>query len=131
MGLRVIVSIDDGICASVSESEAEGTQDIVVSDLDRAGFVLNVIKTHLEPVQIIDWLGFIMDLREGSFSVPQHKIDRLKSAIANVLILDATTARSLASIVGQIISMSLAIGPVSRLRTRALYSVINNGFLVR
>ena len=50
MGLRVIVYIDDGISASASESEAEEAQDIVVSDLDRAGFVLNVIKTHLEPV---------------------------------------------------------------------------------
>ena len=97
----------------------------MVSDLDRAGFVLNVIKTHLEPVQIIDWLGFVIDLREGSFSVPQHKIDRLKSAITNVPTLGTITARSLASIVGQIISMSLAIGPVSRLRTRALYSIIN------
>ena len=84
MGLRVIVYINDGICASASVSEAEGAQDIVVSDLDRAGFVLNVIKTHLEPVQIIDWLGFVIDLREGSVSVVQHKIDRLKSAITNI-----------------------------------------------
>lgn len=34
--------------------------------------------------------------------------------------------RRLASCVGQIISMSLAIGPVARLRTRALYGVINS-----
>ena len=33
--------------------------------------------------------------------------------------------RSLASIIGQIISMSLALGPVTHLRTRALYSVLN------
>lgn len=31
----------------------------------------------------------------------------------------------MASIIGQIISMTLAIGSVSRLRTRALYSVLN------
>ena len=75
MGLCVIMYIDDGISASASESEAEEAQDIMVSDLDSAGFVLNVIKTHLEPVQIIDWLGFIINLRDGCFSVPQHKID--------------------------------------------------------
>ncbi len=33
--------------------------------------------------------------------------------------------RWLASAVGQIISMSLAIDPVARFRTRALYAVIN------
>ena len=125
MGLRAIVYIDDGICASASESEAEKAKDIVVSDLDRAGFVLNTMKSQLSPVQVIDWLGFTLDLREGCFSVPQLKIDRLKSVIAHVYMLHAITARILASIVGQIISMSLAIGPIVRLRTRALYGIIN------
>ena len=31
-----------------------------------------------------------------------------------------------ASVVGQIMSMSLALGPVARLRTRAMYAVINS-----
>ena len=39
--------------------------------------------------------------------------------------LHAITARILASIAGQIISMSLAIGPIVRLWTRALYGIIN------
>ena len=125
MGLRAIVYIDDGICASNSESEAVLARDLVVSDLNKAGFVLNVSKSHLEPVQIIDWLGFTVDLKRGCFSVPQHKIDRLKLAVMNIPLSDTATARCLASIVGQIISMSIAIGPISRLRTRALYSIIN------
>ena len=49
------------ICASDSESKAVVAQDLVVSDLTRTGFVLNVSKSHLEPVQIIDWLGFTVD----------------------------------------------------------------------
>ena len=77
MGLRAIVYIDDGICASDSESEAVVAQDLVVSDLNRANFVLNVSKSHLEPVQINDWLGYTVDIKRGCFiiSVPQHKID--------------------------------------------------------
>ena len=94
MGLRAIVYIDDGICASASESEAEKAKDIVVSDL---GFVLNIMKSQLSPVQVIDWLEFTLDLREGCFSVPQLKIDRLKSALAHIYMLDAITARILAS----------------------------------
>ena len=54
MGLRAIVYIDDGICASASESEAEKAIDIVVSDLDRAGFVLNIMKSQLNPVHVIN-----------------------------------------------------------------------------
>ena len=133
MGLRAIVYIDDGICASAaSEPEAKKAKDIMVSDLDRAGFVLKIMKSQLSPVQVINWLGFTLDLREGCFGVPQLKIDPLKSAIAHVYMLHAITACILASIVGQIISMSLAIGPIVRLWTRALYGIINQRiFLVR
>ena len=117
--------IDDGISAASSQSEAVHVRDTVVSDLKNAGFVLNVSKSHLEPVQVIAWLGFNVDLKNGCFSVPPEKIERLKSAIVSVPLRGTVTARSLASIVGQIISMSLAVGPVSRLRTRALYLLIN------
>ena len=112
--------IDDGICAS--ESEAVLARDLVVSDLNKAGFVLDVSKSHPEPVQIIDWLGFTVDLKRGCFRVPQRKIDRLKLAVMNIPLSDTATACCSASIVGQIIPMSLAIGPISRLHTRALYS---------
>ena len=30
----------------------------MVSDLDRAGFMLDIMKSQLSPVQVIDWLGF-------------------------------------------------------------------------
>ena len=46
-------------------------------------------------------------------------------SITSVLSNQLVPARLLASVTGQIISMSLAIGPVARLRTRALYEVIN------
>ena len=40
MGLHAIVYIDDGICASDSESEAVLARDLVVSDLNKAGLIL-------------------------------------------------------------------------------------------
>ena len=43
----------------------------------------------------------------------------------SVLTIRLVPARLLASITGQIISMSLALGGVARLRTRALYEVVN------
>ena len=58
--------------------------------------------------------------------MPQDEVLRLATAIDNVLPLGVVGAHVLASIVGQIISMSLAIGPVACLRTRALYQAINS-----
>ena len=65
-------------------------------------------------------------MQAGCFRVPEDKLSRLKTAIQSAV--DANfivSARSLASIVGQIISMSLALGQVTHLRTRALYAVLN------
>ena len=124
-GLRCIVYID-GICASGSEQECISDTKLIISDLEHAGFILNVPKSMFEPTQVGSWLGFIIDLLKGRFFVPQEKVVRLVSCIDSALLSDMVGVRVLASIVGQVISMSLAIGSVARLRTRALYRVINS-----
>ena len=126
MGLRCIVYIDDGICASMTKVECLAAKEILLADLDKAGFILSLEKCALCPVQKGNWLGFIIDLANGSFLVPSDKITRLQSRIGSMNLSSFAYARTLASIVGQIMSMSLAIGPVARLRTRALYSAINS-----
>ena len=68
-GIRVIMYVDDGTVVSKSESQCCEHRDMVVSDLERAGFVLNVNKCCLEPSG--KWLGFIVDLSEGNFTF-QH-----------------------------------------------------------
>ena len=126
LGLHIIIYIDDGICASASEAKSIEDREIITSDLEKAGFVLNIPKSHLEPHQITDWLGVIIDLCAGCFRVPTDKIDRLKTAIRSISTQgNRVAACFLASVIGHIISMSLAIGPVIRLRTRALYAVLN------
>ena len=124
--MRAIVYIDDGICAASSCSKSLEYRELVVSDLDKAGFVLNIAKSQLEPRRVGHWLRFILDLESGCFKVPEEKVDRLKSVVHRVLPMSWVGVRLLASIVGQIISMSLALGPITRLRTRALYAVIDS-----
>ena len=124
-GLRCIVYIDDGIYAAKSRDRCVEGTGMIVDDLTLAGFILNIPKSKLTPQQIGQWLGFILDLLSGKFFVPKEKMSKLWHAIDKVLASRLVPARLLASVVGQIISMSLAIGPVARLRTRALYDVIN------
>ena len=47
-GLRVIVYLDDGLCAMDGESNALEASTLVQSTLSQAGFVANVKKVHLE-----------------------------------------------------------------------------------
>ena len=98
----------------------------IVSDLEQAGFVLNITMSRLKPEQVGAWLGFTLDLREGKFLVPEDKVARLVKSIDGILASSTVHVQWLASAVGQIISMSLAIGQVTRLRTRALYAMINS-----
>ena len=83
-------------------------------------------KSQLEPQQLAKWLGFNIYLKEGNFYVPEDKVEKLKLAIKQAYTHARVPVKTLASIVGRIISMSLAIGPVTRLRTRALYALINS-----
>lgn len=125
MGLHVILYIDDGICGAASEEKCLESRKIIVSDLEQAGLVLNIAKSNLEPQQLVEWLGFTVDLQVGCFRVPEDKVSRLKSAIRCISPEMPVHARALASVVGQIISMSVALGPVARLRTRAMYVILN------
>ena len=126
LGFRCIVYIDDGICTASSEQRCMVETAQIVSDLECAGFVLNSDKSRLKPQQIGPWLGFIINLVEGKFMVPEEKVSKLVKSIESILAPSLVHVRQLASCVGQIISMSLAVGPVARLRTRALYGVNNS-----
>ena len=72
------------------------------------------------------WLGFVIDLSKGEFSVPDSKISKLKRKLQEIKNAKLVSARQIASVAGTIISMSLALGSISRLMTRSLYAVLNN-----
>lgn len=82
-------------------------------------------KSIWDPSHTIEWLGFRIDLSLREFSGPASKIDALKLKLLETKEAKCVPARVLASLIGKIISMSLALGPVTRLMTRNLYAVLN------
>jgi len=73
----------------------------------------------------MEWLGFNIDLSAREFSVPADKIDMLKAKPSAVQKARLVPVSKVASLIGTIISMSLALGPVTRLMTRSLYAILN------
>ena len=69
-----------------------------------SGFIVSIDKRCFNHCQIGEWLGFINDLVQGQFCVPEQK---LNSSIRSISLLDKILVRALASIVGQIMSMAL------------------------
>ena len=70
-------------------------------------------------------MGFDIDLENGRVTVPPHKIECLKVLLKHLSSGLVVEAKQLASIIGKIIAMSLAVGPVSRLMTRSPYALLN------
>ena len=75
--------------------------------------------------KIVQWFGFLLDLLNGKYFVPKEKISKLMHSVEGVLASKLIPAHFLANVTSQIISMSLAIGPVVDLCTTGLYDIIN------
>ena len=68
-----------------------------------------------------------MDTNQGFTSVTEQRISKLKANIDSVLKGDSmiVNVRNLATVVGQIISLTPCVGGVTRIMTRSLYAVVN------
>ena len=115
----VIVYLDDGWACDHFEKCSKMSRTIVQNLLD-AGFVPNYEKSIFNPTQILDWLGFTWNLKDGVIEVPRQKIDKIKSNISAILNINYATARNLASVLGKIISLIPSFGNICQLMTRHL-----------
>ena len=129
MGIRIVVYIDDGIAFASTAKEASRVAQLIREDLEAAGWILNREKTRLEPFRTGIWLGLELNLSDGVLSVPGYRVKKLTESLEK-LVKEANDGkivgvRALASTVGQIISMKLAVGNIVRLMTRECYAQIN------
>ena len=97
-------------------------------DLFDSGFVENTKKSQWDPIQEGEHLSFIVNLKDDSFSVTPSRVKKFKSLLGSVS-YNSMTARSVAGIIGMIVSMGLALDPVTRMRRRTLYMDINKASL--
>ena len=99
---------------------------VVHSDLSKSGFVPNEEKSLWQPVQIIIWLGVILNTLDGTIKATDERIQKLTAGLVDLSSRPPPRkvhVRSVASVTGQIISLSSCVGPVARLMTRFLFSV--------
>ena len=113
--LKAVMYLDDGIVAVQGETEAEKASGWVRNTLHKSGLVVNDKKS----------VGFEIDLLKGQIAVPQAKVQALQSMLKGALCSQRLQARCIASIDGKIISMGIAVGPVSRFMTRNLYALLD------
>ena len=125
MGIINILFYDDGIVAADSKEKAEMCAKRVKADLLNAHILPSVEKSEWEPVQSIVYLGHVYNLEKGEISITEDRVQRFKARINEALLLiPMTTARTMARVVGSVISMELVLQLDSQFYSRAMQRVV-------
>jgi hypothetical protein len=129
-GINSFIYIDDGLIVSPTMKVAHSNLSIVRYTIARCGFVPSESKCVWQPSTRIQYLGFIIDSLRTSFFVPQSKISKLLATIDGIYSVvnsaNSVPVKDLACFAGQVISMTIALGPISKLMTRASYRAIES-----
>jgi len=115
-GFRIVFYLDDGVC-SVQGDRAEAASEFVKNTLEQAGFVAHPVKSQWTPSYQVSWLRFNIDLLSGAILVPKLKMEAIIRLIGSALKQEMLSVCLLASIIGKIISLPLAGGPVACIMT--------------
>ena len=129
-GKSIVVFVDDGLGAAADYAKARISNLSVHADLLKSGFVPNEEKSLWEPIQVITWLGTVIDTFHCIISATKNaRIQSLSEDLC--FLLDSThpslyQVRKLASACGKIISLGNCVGNVARLMTQNIFAVINS-----
>ncbi len=126
-GIRIVLYLDEGIVVADSYTQGLSLSEMVQNDLFCFGIVVAQDKCQWFPSQEIEWLGISFDLKNSFVFIPERRLDRcLESLKLFSSRRISASARQIAGVCGQIISMKLVFGPVAQLKTRRLYEFIQN-----
>ena len=125
-GARSSIYIDDllSLCQGIEAAllQVKFIQEFFL----RGGWVFKPAKSSGPPSQRVKYLGLIVDSVKMQFEIPQDKLSRLLEGGEILLSLRRVHVRNLASWVGLLQSVRLAVGPLISLMCRSIYDDISN-----
>ena len=123
-GIRHSIYIDDGIILAPTKMDIQAAIKLVHGSLQSAGFELSASKSDkAEQVsQEKEYLGFIIDTSRMSLTAPPRKMSRLHKILDNEEQQRGSLrrAKEVASVIGKIVALQPALGPVVQLLSRAI-----------
>ena len=126
LGIKIGCFLDDGLGIGSSYEIAKKEADVVRLSLISAGFLINDEKSLWLPTTCITWLGITFDSEKFMFSISEKRCHSLLDSIDNLLKKPRfTSARKIARVVGKILSTMFVLRDIVQIKTRRLYSVIN------
>lgn len=125
-GINVVIYLDDLIVIGHSFSKCDHNLSTIMSDLDKAGFVISVKKSVLTPKQELSFLGFILNSESYGIAIPQAKVVKIMGLLESALSSHLLPARKVLQIAGSIIALRYVLGDLCLLQTRDLYRFVGS-----
>ena len=108
-GILMWVYLDDILVVGNSPQAVQKHLNLMLQDLEAAGMVVNIKKSHLEPTQQVDHLGFSIDLKQGVLQVPNEKMKSIRKELGKLLTHSSMSCRKMAAILGATRSFLMAM----------------------
>ena len=128
--IPVAIFFDDGVGAGQWLEAANHNSSVVQSDLARAGFQINHEKSNWQPKPCFSSTGYTFDTYSGLICATDSRIGKLLSELVDIRVtLEESRfvhVERIASIVGQILSLSPSCRTVTQIMTRYLHFIVNS-----
>ena len=105
--------LDDGLGGGTDFVSTKVNSLVVHSDLIKSGFIPNEEKSLWEPLQVITWLGVILDTIDGTIKATDERIEKLNAGFVELHPCQPTRkvhVEGVAIVTGQIIFLSPCVG---------------------
>ena len=100
LGFKLVVYLDDIILAASTRELCIYQGQILIKTLENLGFVINLEKSNLVPSQVVLFLGFIVESKKMSFSLPDSKIQSVGLSAQTLLNQPKVSLRKLSQFIG-------------------------------
>ena len=121
-GVRAMIYIDDLLVVAPTQQRACEQTLMIVTLLQKLGFVVNQEKSILEPLQSLEYLGLVNDTMRMELRLPLDTVEKFKKECRHALNQQVISVRGMVHLLGK---MSAAIPAIleAPLHYRALHGL--------
>ena len=101
-GILCFVYLDDILIVNNTPKGVEKDLKFILKTLEDGGTQINFPKSKLTPTQVVDHLGFTLNLKDGVLEVPKGKLKAVRRELGKLLVKDKMSCRKMAAILGSI-----------------------------
>ena len=100
-GIRCVIYLDDLLLLAQIKETVKEHAVTVLTILEALGFLINYMKSSLEPQQEVTFLGFEIRSKHMELKLPQDKLVTIQKEVSNMLKQKLVSAHSLAHLIGK------------------------------